>query len=72
MARGLQPALRGGWRVSGKAENHPVHSHRRDAGAEGGTHDPFFEDVCGSLWRGCNRWAHGFLSLARINAGGHV
>ena len=32
-----------------------VHSHRRDAGAEGGTHDPFYEDVCGSLWRGCNR-----------------
>ena len=31
-----------------------VHSHRRDAGAEGGTHDPFYEDVCGSLWRGCN------------------
>ena len=49
-----------------------VHSHRRDAGAEGGTHDPFYEDVCGSLWRGCNPWGHGFLGVARIDAGGHV
>src|SRR5215207_7603500 len=46
----------------------------RDTGAEGGTHDPFFEDVCGSLWRGCDwtGWGLGFLNLARINAGGHV
>src|SRR5215211_3453117 len=46
-----------------------------DAGAEGGTHDPFYEDVCGSFWRGWDRtgWGLGFLNVARINnAGEHV